>query len=51
MWNTLAIIRRIMRKLMYKTRKIINALNITSGLVLKIILIFLIVILFVKGVV
>ena len=49
MWNTLAIIKRIMRKLIYKIRKIINALNITSGAVLKTILIFLIIILLIKG--
>ena len=49
MWNMLAIIRRIMRKLIYKIRKIINALNITSGAVLKTIMIFLIIILLLRG--
>ena len=44
MWNTLAIIKRVMRKLIYKIRKFINALNITSGAVLKTIMIFLIII-------
>ena len=49
MWNMLAIIKRVMRKLIYKIRKIINALNITSGAVLKTIIIFLIIILLIKG--